>query len=82
MPMEAHGMANNGDWLPVREQDFADLCQKWKAGLENPANVANFGLLYIRCFRTDTNYSLFPKVSSFPKISVVGLDRYNSFSWI
>jgi hypothetical protein len=36
-------MANNGDWLPSREQDLADLCQKWKAGLENPANVTNFG---------------------------------------
>jgi hypothetical protein len=36
-------MANNGDWLPSREQDLADLCQKWKAGLNNPANVTNFG---------------------------------------
>jgi hypothetical protein len=35
-------MANNGDWLPSREQDLADLCQKWKTGLENPANVAAF----------------------------------------
>jgi hypothetical protein len=30
-------------WLPEREQDFADLCQKWKTGLENPATVAAFG---------------------------------------
>jgi hypothetical protein len=36
-------MANNGDWLPSREQDLADLCQKWKAGLEKQANIANFG---------------------------------------
>jgi hypothetical protein len=36
-------MANNGDWLPSREQDLADLCQKWKTGLENPANIAAFG---------------------------------------
>jgi hypothetical protein len=36
-------MANNGDWLPSREQDLADLCQKWKAGLENAANVTAFG---------------------------------------
>jgi hypothetical protein len=36
-------MANNGDWLPSREQDLADLCQKWKTGLENPANITNFG---------------------------------------
>jgi hypothetical protein len=35
-------MANNGDWLPSREQDLTDLCQKWKAGLENPTNVTNF----------------------------------------
>ncbi|MDR0636498.1 MAG: hypothetical protein LBF87_05400 [Treponema sp.] len=36
-------MANNGDWLPSREQDLADLCQEWKTGLENPANTTNFG---------------------------------------
>jgi hypothetical protein len=36
-------MANNGDWLPSREQDLVDLCQKWKVGLENQANVTNFG---------------------------------------
>jgi hypothetical protein len=36
-------LANNGDWLPSREQDLADLCQKWKTGLENPANITNFG---------------------------------------
>jgi hypothetical protein len=35
-------MANTGSWLPTREQDFVDLCQKWKAGLENPANVSVF----------------------------------------
>jgi hypothetical protein len=35
-------MANNGDWLPSREQDLADLCQKWKTGLENPANITAF----------------------------------------
>jgi hypothetical protein len=33
----------NSDWLPAREQDLADLCQKWKAGLGNPANIAAFG---------------------------------------
>jgi hypothetical protein len=32
-----------GDWLPGREQDFADLCQKWKTGLEDPAKAAAFG---------------------------------------
>ena len=31
------------DWLPHREQDLADLCHKWKTGLENPANVSAFG---------------------------------------
>jgi hypothetical protein len=35
-------MASHGDWLPSREQDLADLCQKWKTGLENPANVTAF----------------------------------------
>jgi hypothetical protein len=33
----------NTDWLPSRDQDFADLCQNWKNGLSNPANVAAFG---------------------------------------
>jgi hypothetical protein len=32
-----------GSWLPRREQDFADLCVKWKAGLENPVSVTAFG---------------------------------------
>jgi hypothetical protein len=41
--MEVCDMANNGDWLPSREQDLADLCQKWETGLENQANVTNFG---------------------------------------
>ncbi|MDR1128732.1 MAG: hypothetical protein LBL20_05415 [Treponema sp.] len=30
-------------WLPRREQDLADLCVKWKAGLESTANVKAFG---------------------------------------
>jgi hypothetical protein len=40
--MEVYGMANNGDWLPPREQDLVDLCQKWKRGLENQANGTAF----------------------------------------
>jgi hypothetical protein len=36
-------MANKGDWLPSREQDFEDLCRKWKAGLEKPEHVSAFG---------------------------------------
>ncbi|MDR2418855.1 MAG: hypothetical protein LBD79_07350 [Treponema sp.] len=32
----------NSDWLPLREQDLVDLCLKWKAGLEKPANVSAF----------------------------------------
>jgi hypothetical protein len=36
-------MANTGSWLPTREHEFAELCQKWKAGLGNPANVTAFG---------------------------------------
>ena len=31
------------DWLPSREQDFTDLCRKWKTGLETPATVSVFG---------------------------------------
>jgi hypothetical protein len=30
-------------WLPRKEQDFVDLCLKWKAGLEDPAIAAVFG---------------------------------------
>jgi hypothetical protein len=30
-------------WLPGAEQDFVDLCLKWKAGLEDPAIAAAFG---------------------------------------
>jgi hypothetical protein len=33
----------SNDWLPPREQDFADLCQKWKTALEDPTVVAAFG---------------------------------------
>jgi hypothetical protein len=31
------------DWLPSKEQDFTDLCLKWKDALEDPAVVAAFG---------------------------------------
>ena len=31
------------DWLPTREQDFVDLCQKWKTGMEDAEKVAAFG---------------------------------------
>jgi hypothetical protein len=31
------------DWLPTREQDLADLCQRWKAVLEGEGNQAKFG---------------------------------------
>jgi hypothetical protein len=31
------------DWLPHREQDFTDFCQKWKAGLSDAASVTAFG---------------------------------------
>ncbi|MDR2150877.1 MAG: hypothetical protein LBO67_08755 [Spirochaetaceae bacterium] len=30
------------DWLPRKEQDFADLCQKWKKGLSDPTNATAF----------------------------------------
>jgi hypothetical protein len=36
-------MANNGDWLPSRERDLADLCKKWQAGLADPAVKTAFG---------------------------------------
>jgi hypothetical protein len=31
------------NWLSGGEQNFADLCQRWKNGLGNPANVTAFG---------------------------------------
>ncbi|MDR2418870.1 MAG: hypothetical protein LBD79_07425 [Treponema sp.] len=31
-----------GDWIPHREQDFTDVCLKWKAGLSDEANVLAF----------------------------------------
>ncbi|MDR2553698.1 MAG: hypothetical protein LBD31_11120 [Treponema sp.] len=33
----------SNDWIPAREQDFTDLCQKWKTGLSETANIAAFG---------------------------------------
>ena len=27
------------DWVPTREQDFVDLCHKWKTGLSDAANI-------------------------------------------
>jgi hypothetical protein len=33
----------SNDWLPKREQDFVDLCLKWKAALEDPTVIAAFG---------------------------------------
>jgi hypothetical protein len=32
-----------GDWIPTREQDLVDLCEKWKAALADPAKVTAFG---------------------------------------
>jgi hypothetical protein len=31
------------DWLLGREQDFADLCGKWKTEMEDPVKVAAYG---------------------------------------
>jgi hypothetical protein len=31
------------DWIPTREQDLVDLCEKWKAALEDPAKITAFG---------------------------------------
>jgi hypothetical protein len=33
----------HSDWIPTREQDLVDLCEKWKAELEDPAKIAAFG---------------------------------------
>jgi hypothetical protein len=30
------------DWLPTREQDLVDLCQKWAIVLADPAKIATF----------------------------------------
>jgi hypothetical protein len=32
-----------GDWIPARERDLADLCEKWKRTLEDPAKAAAYG---------------------------------------
>jgi hypothetical protein len=31
------------EWLPRKDQEFAELCRKWKTRLENSANTAAFG---------------------------------------
>jgi hypothetical protein len=35
-------MAAKTDWIPSREQNLADSCRVWKAGLKDPDNVAAF----------------------------------------
>jgi hypothetical protein len=37
------------DWLPKREQDLADLCQKWAAVLADGAKIAAFGWDQTEC---------------------------------
>jgi hypothetical protein len=32
-----------GDWIPTREQDLVDLCEKWKTVLEDPAKATAYG---------------------------------------
>jgi hypothetical protein len=36
-------MAEGDSWLPGKEQDLVDLCEKWDDGLDNPANTTAFG---------------------------------------
>ncbi|MDR1072637.1 MAG: hypothetical protein LBL45_03040 [Treponema sp.] len=36
-------MAGSNSWLPTREQDFVDLCEKWMAGLSDSAQITAFG---------------------------------------
>ncbi|MDR2448155.1 MAG: hypothetical protein LBD58_12860 [Treponema sp.] len=33
----------HSDWIPTREQDLVDLCQKWKLELENSSKIAAYG---------------------------------------
>jgi hypothetical protein len=33
----------HSDWVPTREQDLVDLCQKWKLELEDPSKIAAYG---------------------------------------
>ena len=33
----------DSDWIPTREQVFAELCRKWKIGLGKPENGSAFG---------------------------------------
>jgi hypothetical protein len=37
------------DWLPAREQDLVDLCQKWAAALADPAKIAAYGWDQAEC---------------------------------
>ena len=32
----------SNDWIPPREQDLTDLCQKWKTGLSDAANITAY----------------------------------------
>ena len=36
-------MAGGDDWMPTREQIFAELCREWKIELGKPENVSAFG---------------------------------------
>ncbi|MDR2448080.1 MAG: hypothetical protein LBD58_12470 [Treponema sp.] len=37
------------DWLPTREQDLVDLCQKWRATLADPAKMTAYGWDQVEC---------------------------------
>jgi hypothetical protein len=37
------------DWIPKREQDFVDLCEKWIAVLLDPVKVAEYGWVQAEC---------------------------------
>jgi hypothetical protein len=61
-------MASNSDWLPSREQDLADLCKTWDAGLSSRATAAAFGWDEEACTETHTRISAF----------LSALDAYNT----
>jgi hypothetical protein len=39
----------SSDWIPAKEQDLVELCEKWKTGLELDTNLSAFGWNSAEC---------------------------------
>ena len=42
-------MSSASDWIPPREQDFADLCERWVPIITDAAKQAQFGWIQTEC---------------------------------